>query len=179
MRPRFAFPALALCLAALPASAEPLSRDSVITPTAVGPVRIGMTAEEATAAAAAAGVALDGDPYELYEDGSCYYVVAEGDLSESFAFMVSEGEIARVDISGESPVASAEGARIGDTEQRVLELYKDAVVEEHPYQGPEGHYLRTRDAGGQHGYVFETDGKVVERWRAGRYPEIEWIEGCL
>jgi hypothetical protein len=162
--------------AALPAAAEPLTKDTVVNEQGVGPIRIGMAPKEA---GKAAGVTLQGDPYELYEDGSCYYVIPEGELSGAFGFMVSEGTIARIDISSDSSAANAEGVRIGDSEQHLLELYKDAVVEEHPYQGPEGHYVRTKDAGGQHGYIFETDGKVVERWRAGRYPEIEWIEGCL
>jgi hypothetical protein len=165
-----------LAAVAMPAAGEPLTKDSVVNEQGVGAIRIGMTPEEA---GAAAGVVLTGDPYELYDDGSCYYLIPEGELAETFGFMVSEGTVARIEITGESPVANAQGARIGDSEQRLLEIYKDAIVEEHAYEGPEGHYVRTKDAGGQHGYVFETDGKVVTRWRAGRYPEIEWIEGCL
>jgi hypothetical protein len=26
--------------------------------------------------------------------------------------------------------------------------------------------------------VFETDGKRVTMFRAGRLPEVEWVEGC-
>jgi hypothetical protein len=26
--------------------------------------------------------------------------------------------------------------------------------------------------------VFETDGKRVTMFRAGRMPEVEWVEGC-
>jgi hypothetical protein len=169
--------AFGLCTtAALPAAAELLTRDSVVDEQGVGPIRIGMTPE---AAGKAAGINLLGDPHELYEDGSCYYVLPEGPLGEVFAFMVADGTIARVDVWVGSPATNAEGVRIGDGEQHLLQLYEGAVLEQHPYQGPEGHYVRTRDAGGQHGYIFETDGSKVENWRAGRYPEIEWIEGCL
>jgi hypothetical protein len=177
MRVSFVSAVLGLSIAAaLPAAAEPLSKDSVVTEQGVGPIRIGMTPEEASQAA---GVTLAGDPYELYDDGSCYYVIPEGDLSQTFAFMVSEGTIARVDVWVGSGAANAEGVRVGDSEAHLLKVYRGAVVEQHAYEGPEGHYVRTRDASGRHGYVFETDGKVVENWRAGRYPEIEWIEGCL
>lgn len=85
---------------------------------------------------------------------------------------------ARVDIWGENAgIATAENARLGDSEAAVLALYPDATVEEHAYDGPEGRYLKTRS--GEHGYVFETDGQRVTAFRARRYPELEWIEGCL
>jgi hypothetical protein len=162
-------------MGAAAASAEPLSLASPVEMRGVGPVRIGMTPKEASKAA---GIALPGDPYELYEDGSCYYVVPEGDV-DAFGFMVADGKIARVDVTDTTAVATAEGARIGDSEQHILELYPGAAVEPHAYEGPEGHYLKTRDADGAYGYVFETDGQKVTRYRAGRYPEVEYIEGCL
>ena len=94
-------------------------------------------------------------------------------------FTTCTGTLARVDVWENTGIATEQGARIGDSEQKILELYPGATVEPHAYEGPEGHYVRTRDAGGGHGYVFETDGQKVTRFRAGRYPEVEWIEGCL
>ena len=32
--------------------------------------------------------------------------------------------------------------------------------------------------GGKFAYVFETDGKRVTNFRAGKFPEVEYIEGC-
>jgi hypothetical protein len=167
---------LVAACAALPAAGEALTPATPVTETGVGPIRFGMTPAEAEAAA---GMALPGDRYELYEDGSCYYVTPEGAASV-FGFMVSDGTIARVDIWETAEVATAEGARVGDTEARVLELYAGrATIEPHAYAEPEGHYVKTRTAHGAHGYVFETDGQVVTAYRAGRYPEVEYIEGCL
>jgi hypothetical protein len=166
---------IGVALAAAPSSGEPLSLASPVGVQAVGPVRIGMTPEEASKAA---GVALTGDPFELYEDGSCYYVMAEGEL-DAFGFMVSEGKIARIEITDTTEIATVEGARIGDSEKRILELYPDATIAEHAYEGPEGHYVKTSDADGTYGYVFETDGTKVTRYRAGKYPEVDFYEGCL
>jgi hypothetical protein len=162
--------------AAVPASGEALTPAAPVTEIGVGPIRFGMTPAEAEAAA---GMPLPGDPYELYEDGSCYYVTPEGEASV-FGFMVSDGTIARVDIWETAEVATAEGVRIGDTEASVLALYADrATVEPHAYAEPEGHYVKTVTADGVHGYVFETDGTIVTAYRAGRYPEVAYIEGCL
>jgi hypothetical protein len=92
--------------------------------------------------------------------------------------MVSDGTIARISILEQPAIANADGVHVGDGEQRVLELYKDAKVEDVPVEFGAGRTISTRNADGQHGYVFETDGKTVTGWRAGRYPEVEWVEGC-
>jgi hypothetical protein len=168
--------ALDLCsVVALPAAAETLTKDAVISDLGVGPVRFGMTPEEATKAA---GVALIGDPEAFSDDPGCYYVAAEGELGEVFTFMVSDGTLARISIYEQPAIANADGAHVGDSEQHVLELYKDTKVEDVPAEFGQGHYISTRNADGQHGYVFETAGKTVTGWRAGRYPEVEWVEGC-
>lgn len=175
MRTPLPFAAL-LCLAvALPAAAETLTLDSVISDQGVGPIRFGMTPEEATLAA---GVPLVGDAESFSEDPSCYYVAAEGELGELFSFLVSDGKIARISVFAEPPIASAEGGYVGDSEAHILELYKDATVEDAPVEFGGGHIISVKSADGQHGYVFNTDGKTVTDWRAGRYPEVEWVEGC-
>jgi hypothetical protein len=85
----------------------------------------------------------------------------------------------RVDVDT-TGVLTAEGAGVGDSESRVLELYRGRVrVEPHKYSGPEGHYLVvTRSTDTLFLIIFETDGKRVERYRAGRRPAVEFVEGC-
>lgn len=167
--------AIAMMAAAAPASAETLGMDSVISAEGVGPVRFGMTPEEA---AQAAGVPLAGDAESFSEDPSCYYVAADGELGEIFSFMVSDGKIARIAVFAEPPIGTAEGAHVGDSEAHILALYKDARVEDIPVEFGGGHIISTKSADGEHGYVFYTDGATVTDWRAGRYPEVTWIEGC-
>jgi hypothetical protein len=76
-------------------------------------------------------------------------------------------------------LATAEGARVGDSEARIKEIYGDRVtVQPHKYL-PNGHYLVVAAAGdAANRIVFETDGKVVTTYRAGRRPEVENVEGC-
>jgi len=87
--------------------------------------------------------------------------------------------IERVDIDT-SGVLTAEGAGVGDAEPRVVELYRGRVsVQPHKYTGPRGHYVivtSPRDTMFQ--IIFETDGRRVLNYRAGRRPAVEFVEGC-
>ena len=93
--------------------------------------------------------------------------------------MVVDGEVARVEVSGSGVVATTAGARVGDTEARINQLYPDRV-QTTPHKYTDGHYLTVRGSGADsiHRLVFETDGRRVTRYRGGRMPEVEWVEGC-
>ncbi len=92
----------------------------------------------------------------------------------------SQGRIARVDVyrRGYETVA---GVGIGSTEAEVKRAYEPFVrVTPHAYT--DGHYLiASSPQPSLSGYriVFETDGERVTSYRAGRLPEVEYIEGCL
>jgi hypothetical protein len=93
--------------------------------------------------------------------------------------MTVGGQVARVEVS-DTTVATAAGARVGDTEARINALYRGRV-ETGPHKYVDGHYLVVRRGTGAdtiHRLVFETDGQHVTRYRAGRMPEVEWVEGC-
>ena len=52
-------------------------------------------------------------------------------------------------------------------------------VEPHAYTGPEGHYLvYLAPVVRMFAVVFETDGTRVTTYRAGRQPEVMYVEGC-
>jgi hypothetical protein len=91
----------------------------------------------------------------------------------------STAYLERIDVDT-TGVLTAEGAGVGDSESRVLELYRGRVrVEPHKYTGPEGHYLIvSHPTDTLFLIIFETDGKRVERYRAGRRPAVEFVEGC-
>ena len=95
------------------------------------------------------------------------------------AIMVVHDTVVRVDVDSGS-VATTWGDHIGEPEPAVLARHVGGIrVEPHKYTGPEGHYLVLTDAADTlHRAVFETDGKRVLRYRAGRRPEVEWVEGC-
>lgn len=63
---------------------------------------------------------------------------------------------------------------------RRLWLYPGRVAVR-PHKYTDGHYLEVRPTGPDaptHLIIFETDGSVVERFRGGRRPQVEYVEGC-
>ncbi len=135
-------------------------------------VRFGMTVAQAEAAL--------GDKLKSIGEGegNCSYVEPQG-VHKGVLFMVIDGVIARLDVQETDKIVTDRGAKIGDSESHVLGLYKGRTrVEEHKYTGPEGHYVLVLGPDGKAQIVFETDGGKVVSYRAGRQPEVEWIEGC-
>jgi hypothetical protein len=93
--------------------------------------------------------------------------------------MMVGGRVARVEVS-DTTVPTAAGARVGDTEARINALYPGRV-QTGPHKYVDGHYLVVRRGAGAdsvYRLVFETNGQRVTRYRAGRLPEVEWVEGC-
>lgn len=144
----------------------------------IGPLRVGMTVEEARAA-------LGGDftapgPDVGMPDGpeACQYA-RSGRFPAGVWVMLEGLRIARVEVDS-GAIATAAGARIGDTEARINELYPGRVTV-WPHKYTDGHYLYVRPAEPSdttHLIVFETDGRVVQRFRGGRKPQVEYVEGC-
>lgn len=139
----------------------------------IGPIRVGMTVSEASQAI--------GKPLVIAsnrgESEGCYYVEPRGG-PKGVSFMVINGHIARVDIF-DGKFTTERGARIGDSEERIKSLYKWQVeVTGHKYD-EHGHYLIISRGTDKYRIVFETDGKRVTNFRAGKLPEVKYVEGCL
>ncbi|HEX7048786.1 MAG TPA: hypothetical protein VF188_01140 [Longimicrobiales bacterium] len=155
------------------ATSAPASFDPswVVTADGLGPIRIGMSTEEV---ARALGGAVDVPD----EPGGCDYILPPT-WPQGVAVMMVDGSVARVDV-WEGGTATAEGARIGSTEDEIQALYPGRV-EVRPHKYTEGHYLIVTPpgpTGAERRIVFETDGRAVERYRAGALPAVEWVEGC-
>ena len=123
--------------------------------------------------------AIGEDVRPTYADfATCDYVRPKA-LPAYTSLMIINDTVMRVDVDS-ADVRTAEGARVGDTEARVLDIYRGRVsVEPHPYTGPEGHYLVVSSpADTQYRIIFETDGQRITGYRAGRRPAVELIEGC-
>ena len=138
-----------------------------VTARGLGPVRVGMTVAEASAAL---GMPLTGADAA----GECIYVRPSRELA-GVMFMVVNGAIARVDVSA-GDVATEEGVRVGDSSESVRELYAGRVTAS-PHKYTDGEYL-TIAPDAQHRIVFEVERQQVTRYRGGRLPEVEWVEGC-
>ena len=152
-----------------------ISSSDTVTTGGLGPIRIGMNPQEANVAAGY-GLQLD------FVDDSCSYLMAAPVL-DNVGFMVFDGTIARVDIFPGSNITTRSGARIGMTEAQIKSLFGDKIeTSGHPYTAL-GKYLTfvpTDEQDKNFRVIFETDENgIVTSYRAGRLPEVGWIEGCL
>ncbi len=162
-----------LCLTSIKKQ-EKLTANSKLAIKGIGPVQVGMTVEEASRAA---GVKIVTNGANTNPE-CVYYKPA--DKLEGINFMVTGDRIARVDITTKG-ITTISGAGIGDTEARIKSLYPGQIeVTPHPYV-EEGHYLTfipKSSADKNYRVIFETDGQRVTEFRAGKRPEVEWVEGC-
>jgi hypothetical protein len=92
--------------------------------------------------------------------------------------MLLDDVVARIDVDS-AGIPTVEGAQVGDTEARIFELYHGRVASlPHKYL-KDGHNLVVpQTSTGTSRYVFETDGKRVLRYRVGRPPAVDLVEGC-
>jgi hypothetical protein len=86
--------------------------------------------------------------------------------------------IARIDADSTSTVRTIDGAGVGDSETHIHQLYATVQTQPHKYV-PNGHYLSVASPNDStRRIVFETDGNAVKRYRVGRRPEVDFVEGC-
>lgn len=143
--------------------------DWAIDATGAGPLWIGMTLSEMEPHIVRSEAPAEGS--------TCRYVSIAG-APDSVWFMVDQGRLARIDVRG-GATPTREGARVGDTEAQVESLYPGVRRTPHKYE--DGSYLVAlpgAPADTMHRLVFETDGERVTAYRAGIFPQVEWVEGC-
>jgi hypothetical protein len=147
--------------------------DVALSEEGLGPVHIGMTLDEAVS------MGLLNERPELKAECDFVYPAVGSGLPPDVGVMVVKRRVVRIDVDT-GTVTTEEGARIGDTEDRIKSLYGDDLqIEPHKYiEG--GHYMTVMGDSASAGkaIVFETDGKRVTMFRAGRLPEVKWVEGC-
>lgn len=147
--------------------------DITLNEDGLGQIQIGMPLDDAVSM----GV-LNENPNMNRNCDFVFPAVGAG-IPEGVSAMVVNGRIARIDVDT-GAVTTDDGAKIGDSEDRIRSIYGDEVqVEPHKYiEG--GHYMTVMGDSASAGkaIVFETDGKRVTMFRAGRLPEVKWVEGC-
>ena len=156
-----------------------------VSPDGLGPIRVGMSEAEAVRLLGP-DAAIDAPS----EGSTCHYA-HWGASRPGIGYMLNEGRVARVDVDpavqappGQPVAASAlprtaDGIGVGATEAEVRRVYGSRLTAiPHKYvEGGSYFWLPVSDSTTQ-GLVLETDGRVVTTMRAGRQPEVGWVEGC-
>jgi hypothetical protein len=152
-------------------SRSPASRppDMTVTEYGIGPIRAGMTVAQANAAIGGGFAAPKGGT-----SGCTYAVLTKA--PRGLWVMLQDGRVARVEVRSGS-IATSTGARIGDSEARIKQLYPGVAITPHKYVAG-GHYLTVTGSDPANRIVFETDGSKVTTFRSGQTPEVENVEGC-
>ena len=153
------------------------ARDSVsdlsLSEEGLGQIQIGMTLGEAV------NMGLLNERPDIKSECDFVYPAVGAGIPFGVGVMVVKGKVARIDVDTGS-VTTEDGVKIGDTEERVKSIYGDEL-QTRPHKYIEGgRYMIVKGDSASAGkeIVFETDGKTVTMFRAGRLPEVEWVEGC-
>jgi hypothetical protein len=144
-----------------------------VSPRRFGPITLG-TPLHAVSLALRESLTVAYDTY----DYPCDYLVPRT-LPVGTSLMVVSDTVVRVDVDTLS-VPTSTGIRIGSPDGDVRAAYAGRVREK-PHAYTSGAYLVVTPAGAADSafrLVFETHDGRVTRFRAGRLPEVEWIEGC-
>lgn len=141
-----------------------------ITATGFGPLKVGQSVAEAAAAVGGSfAVAAGASPECSYAEWAS--------APEGVRVMLVNDTVARVDVTS-TTVSTEQGAKVGDNEGRINSLYATKVLMM-PHKYTTGKYMViTQPEDTLHRIVFETDGQQVTQYRAGREPEVQWVEGC-
>lgn len=163
--------------APVPALATPPATNKspwAVTDSGAGVLRIGMTRDQ---------LALDLHapvPKHTRADSGCAYLAIAG-IPPGMRTMWVAATLARIDI-GDKKLHTDRGAKIGDKQAKIETLYRGRISAMPAKYDPHGKYLVVRPAppaDSSRRIVFETDSSTkVTRYRVGREPEVEWVEGC-
>jgi hypothetical protein len=143
-----------------------------------GPVRIGMSLAEVRLALNDPRANLSGNAPAVPLTECAYLESNSG--PEQLGFMFAQGRVVRIDVF-KMGIRTASSVGVGDTEDKIKQLYRGRITIEPHHYIEKGHYLiyspkEPADSG--LGMVFETDGEKVDSFRTGTLSAIALVEGC-
>jgi hypothetical protein len=109
----------------------------------------------------------------------CSYVKAQRGVKD-VSFMVNDGTVAVVYVMNPE-VKTLRGAKLGDSEERIRSLYSGQLVRGESINGRTKvlQFVPKDAADKNYRIVFSFgNGKLVS-YRAGRLPEVGWLETCF
>jgi hypothetical protein len=146
--------------------------DLTLNEDGLGQIQIGMNLDDAV------NMGLLNENPNMNPNCDFVFPAVGAGIPDGVSVMVVKGKVARIDVDT-GAVTTDDGAKIGDSEDRLKSLYgEDLQVEPHKYN-PGWHYMTVLGDSASAGkaIVFETDGKRVTMFRAGRLPEVKQVEG--
>jgi hypothetical protein len=148
---------------------DPPAGEWDITPKGIGAVKAGMSLDEVR-------VVMHDNLAIPAKVDECQYIRPKKG-GQGVAFMFEKNTLSRVDVTSGSS-KTVEGVGIGDTEAKINSVYSGRV-KSGPAKYGNGHTLVvTPKNGSDYRIVFETDGSKVTKFRSGREPAVEYVEGC-
>jgi hypothetical protein len=135
----------------------------------IGPLKVGMRYDEANRL-------VHGTlRRDSTEPEACYY--ASVTEHPDVLLMFADGALRRVDVMREG-VPTERGIVVGDPVKRVFEVYPRVASEPDAYDDRE-RYLTVRSRNGELALRFATSEGKVASFHAGRWKEVQYVEGCL
>lgn len=150
-----------------------LNAGSKVSTEGIGPILVGMTVPEASKAI---GAQLEPIRPSGSSPGCQYFGIPS---VKGVEVMVSNGTVARVDVT--TPAFSTlSGIRVGDSEDAVTAAYGDRLTAEPlvDHEGANYTYVPNDPADENRLIITVLEGSVF-MIRAGRLPEVEYVEGCV
>jgi len=141
-----------------------------VTPDGIGAIRVGMSVDDLRRAV---------DVPTANATAECSYVHPSA-APRGVLVMLARGQVARIDVDS-TGVTSDAGVAVGDSAAHVADAYAGRVSATPHRYVPGGQYLTVRPSpagDSTRRMVFETENGRVMRFRAGRLPEVEWVERC-
>ncbi|HZR34313.1 MAG TPA: hypothetical protein VFA75_02980 [Nevskia sp.] len=139
---------------------------------AVGPIRLGMSLEQARRAS---GLDLQEQPPRGAAWQACHYAwpSQNGGLRLDFGLMIEQGAVTRIDVATPE-VPTRSGVRVGDSEDRVGQVYAGRV-----HAAGAGAARELLAFGDQpHQLVFRLEDGRISAYRVGLRAAVETAEGC-
>jgi hypothetical protein len=151
---------------------EPEENRWTVSSRGIGPLEFGMTA------ATMAQVLNDSTLARIDTRASCTYVHPKR-VPHAASLMMSHGVFVRVDVDSAGVLTEA-GIGVGDSEVSVLVINSGrARIESYKYNGPLSHNLIvTSVTYPENLMIFETDGRSILHYRAGKRASAELAERC-
>ena len=154
------------------AGADKVTSASRVSADGLGPIEIGMTERQAERAGQVALTGTGSGP-------DCRYLyLRKGTIHADL--MLVRGRIVRIDLVKRG-LRTTGGVRIGDSEPSVRRRFAGRLRVSPTKYIPGGSDLelrpRTRSERNRR-LIFGTDGEKVVSVRAGRLPEVRWVERC-